>query len=113
MPRYCEKCCVTTEEDRCPNCGRKKMRETRPDDLCFLTEQEQIWSDMLADVLKQQGIPFIQKSVLGAGLAIITGPVHERVRYYVPYSRLQEAVGVVEGLFERPEEEEDGEESHN
>ncbi len=108
--RYCEKCCMPTDGDRCPSCGRKKLRELRSDDPCFLTEQEEIWSEMLADVLTQREIPFIRKSVMGAGLAIITGPIHDRVRYYVAYGKLAEAEGIVESLFAEQEtdEEEEG-----
>jgi len=54
---------------------------------------------MLADVLKQRGIPFLQKGRLGAGMAMNVGPLLERFRLYVAYENYQEAAAVVEELF--------------
>ena len=102
--RYCKKCCLPFDADRCPKCGKKSIRDVEPDDLCFLTEQEQIWSGMLADVLTQEKIPFLQKNVLGAGITMRIGPMLERVRFYVFYRQLAKASDIVEGLFSTNEE---------
>ena len=109
MPLYCDNCFLAFEGERCPSCGRKKCREAKDDDLCYLTEQNVIWSGLLADVLKQNGIEFVERNVLGAGLAFKTGMMSERVRFYVFFSRLGDAETIVEGLFsaadEAPEDE--------
>ena len=107
--QYCEHCRKPIEGDRCPWCGKKHLRELREDDLCFLEEKELIWSEMLADVLKEQNIPFLQKNVLGAGLTISLGTVRERVRFYVYYRDLEAAEEVVKDLFSTPFEESDEE----
>ena len=73
-------------------------RGVEPEDLCFLTEQEQIWAGMLADVLQKEGIPCLRKSVLGAGLALKGGVMMERERFYVYFRQLPAAREVVEGL---------------
>lgn len=99
MTWYCDVCCLSFDSKRCPVCGRKNTRQPEPDDLFFLTEQEQLWSDMLADVLTQRSIPFVRKNVLGAGVAIKTGPMRERVRFYVFQRQLPEAKNVVAELF--------------
>ena len=96
---YCEKCCRITEEARCPVCGSRKLREPKPKDPCFLTEQDFVSSGILEDMLKQNGIPYLIKNVLGAGLAIKVGPMLERSRFYVSYERLQEAGAIAEDLF--------------
>ena len=70
-----------------------------PDDICFLTEKELIWSGMLADVLKQNNIPFIQKSVMGAGLAMRAGQMLESVKFYVACKDFDAAQEIVEELF--------------
>ena len=101
MVLYCSVCCKEFEGNRCPDCGRKSTRAAEPDDLFFLTEQEQIWSGMLADVLMQAQIPFIQKSVLGAGLALRVGPILDRERFYVFKKQLPEAQEIVEELFSK------------
>lgn len=109
MTQYCNICCLPFDGEHCPVCGTKKIKPIEPGDLCFLTEKEQIWSDMLADVFNQQNIPFIQKKVLGAGLAIKTGPMRERVRFYVFYKQLSEAKSIVDELFSPLSEEDDNE----
>jgi hypothetical protein len=106
MSLYCNTCCLPIDGERCPVCGRKSDRQVALDDLCFLTEKEQIWSGMLADVLKQRNIPFVQKNVLGAGLATKTGPMLESVRFYVFYKQLSEAKAIVDELFSSLNEEE-------
>ena len=101
---YCEKCRRIIETDRCPVCKRSKVREPGPDDLCLLTEQDYLFSGMLEDVLKQNGIPFLKKEVLGAGLAIKVGPMLDRSRFYVRYPLLDSARAVMEDLFAVPPE---------
>ena len=110
MPKYCSVCFLPFEGAQCPVCGRKSARQTGPDDLCFLTEKEAIWSGMLADALGQRGIPFLQKNRLGAGLAIKIGPMRERTRFYVRYAQLGEAKETVDALFPAEEDAEDEDE---
>ncbi len=111
MAKYCSKCCLSFDTERCPVCKRKSVRDTEPDDLCFLTEKEQIWSGMLADVLKQKNIPFTQKSTMGAGMALRAGPLFETVRFYVFYAHLEKAKEIVDELFSSSTEENDSEET--
>lgn len=102
---YCETCMMLTKEDSCPHCKRKKLRPPKDNDFCFLADKEMIWGGMLADVLKQKGIPYVDRSVLGAGLATETGYALERYRYYVPFALLSEAREIVEELFGEEEKE--------
>lgn len=96
---YCETCSRIVEEDRCPFCKNRRLREPGPKDPCFVAEQDYVSSSILEDVLKQNGIPFLKKSVLGAGIAIRVGPVLDRSRFFVPYEQLEKAASVVEELF--------------
>jgi len=96
---YCEECRVLFEGARCPVCGSRRIRAPEPDDLCLLTEKEQLWSDVLRDVLTQHEIPFLTEGVMGAGLALRVGPMLERVRFYVPYSHLERAGEIAAELF--------------
>ena len=96
---YCERCSIIFEENRCPVCGSQNVRSPMPDDICFLIEQKIIWAEMLEDVLKQNDIPCLTKNVLGAGLALKVGPMSERVRFYVPYSHLQNAKDIADEMF--------------
>ena len=96
---YCEKCRRIIDADRCPFCKSRKTREPEPDDICFLTEQDYVSSGMLEDVLQQNGIRFLKKDVMGAGMAIKVGPMLERSRFYVPFEQMKNAESVVEELF--------------
>ena len=75
-----------------------------PDNLCFLTEREAMWAEMLEDVLKQNDIPCLTKNVLGAGLALKVGLMSERVRFYIPYLYLPNAKAIADELFPAPQE---------
>ena len=113
MIRYCKRCCLTFDGERCPKCGKKSSTSPEPDDLCFLTETEQLWSTMLADMLTQQEIPFIRKNVLGAGLALTTGLMRERVRFFVFFRHLDEAQSVVDAFTSADEDTPGGPDDEN
>lgn len=96
---YCEKCNAYFEQEACPYCGGTKSRAPHKDDPCFLTEREYIWARMLMDILKQNGIPYLEKSRLGAGVTARIGLAFESVQLYVPYSSLIDAQELVRELF--------------
>jgi len=96
---YCEKCKRIIQEERCPFCKRSIVREPESEDLCLVTEQDYISSGILEDMLKQNGIPFLKKGVMGAGMAIKVGPMLERSRFYVTYDLLEKATAVANELF--------------
>lgn len=111
---YCEICNKLFESgDRCPYCKSRKVREPKQNDPCFLTKKGVIWEEMLEDVLRDSGIPFITKRDLGAGLAIKVGPLSERIAVYVPFSRLEEAKDIVDAFFSESTGTETDSEDHN
>ena len=96
---YCEKCKSLFTSSHCPGCNGKVARSPELNDLCFLTEQQLPWSDMLKDVLAQNGIPTFVQNTLGAGMVIKAGPMLERFKFYVPFSHFEKAEEIVEELF--------------
>ena len=97
---YCEKCGTLFEEGRrCPACRSRRVREPKEGDPCFLVSQNFIWSDLLADVLTQEGIPFLKKGTLGAGMVVEIGQMLEEYRFLVPYEVLPRAREIVDSLF--------------
>lgn len=68
-------------------------------ELCFLTEQSPPWDGVLSDVLGQHNIPFLTRDALGAGMTSKVGIMLERVSFFVPQDRLEEARELVEDLF--------------
>lgn len=97
--RYCEACKTAFEGARYPTCGNADARAARDGDECFLTEQDMIFGEMLADVLKQNGVPFYYKPMLGAGLTMKVGLYKERYRFFVPYEHFAQAQQVLDALF--------------
>ena len=104
---YCEKCSRVFDGERCPACGSRRAREPEAGDLCFVTEQDYLRTGMVEDVLKQEGIPFLTRGVMGAGLAFKAGPTLERTRFYVTYDRLRLAEEIVDELLGGGEETEE------
>ena len=97
---YCESCCcLYAEGERCPVCHKDRGREPRPNDICFLTERGQIESDMLEDVLRQNGVRCMKMSASGAGMAMFTGLLLETFRLFVPYEDLEKAREIEESLL--------------
>lgn len=96
---YCEKCRHVFEGERCPNCKKGRERPVRPEDPCFLTEKAAPWNGMLADVLQQNGIPFLTDGRMGAGLAVQVGGMLESSRFYVRWDDFDRANAIVDELF--------------
>ena len=97
---YCQKCRLVFDGTVCPNCKKQKhCRPPQAGDLCFLIERGAPWSDMLIDVLKQNGIPALSSGRMGAGLAKQVGGMLESSRIFVRYDDLERANGIVDELF--------------
>ena len=101
---YCEACCVLYEEGRCPVCHSAHGREPRDDDPCFVAEKTQIDADILEDVLRQNGIPCLKKSVSGAAIAVYTGRFLESFRIYVNFAQWEQANAIERDFFSAPAE---------
>ena len=102
MNLYCEKCSRIVESDPCPYCGCGPVRAAEPRDLCFLTEQGFVQATILADILTQNGIPYMTKmrSIKGCGTIMMSNRL-----FYVACEHLEAAQAVVEELFYTHEEE--------
>ena len=101
---YCPNCqIIFSEAVCCPVCGRKKVRESLPEDICFLTEVTPVFGGMLKDVLEQNEIPVLSNSNIGAGMAMRAGSMFERIKLYVRYDNLQRATEIVNELLNSSE----------
>ena len=98
-PLYCENCGILTELSRCPVCSNRELRVPLASDYCFLTEKELLWSNVLEELLTDNGIPCVTKNALGAGLTSKIGAMQERTRFYVPYLKLKTARALEEEFF--------------
>lgn len=100
---YCETCqTLYPEGEKCPLCHKNRGRTPQPEDVCFLTEKGPIESAMLEDVLRQNGVPCLKKSVSGAGIAMYTGLMLESFRVYVHFAQLEKARAIADELLDAP-----------
>lgn len=96
---YCDMCKIVTERMECPVCGKRDLSEPNEHAVCFLIEKEMLWGEMFAEILKRNSIPFWYDTVLGAGVALKTGPASERYRFYVPFPYLEQSKLLAEEVF--------------
>lgn len=102
MSMYCEKCNQVFETELCPSCGSEGTRIPEPGDLCFLTEQGYVQATILADILTQNGIPYMtrMRSIKGCGTIMMSNRL-----FFVAFRDLEAARSVVNDLFYTHEEE--------
>ena len=101
--KFCPNCHILVQGDECPVCYREELYTPIDDDFCLLTEQEVVWAGVLEDCLKTNDIPYTVENAVGAWLSSRLGPAFERKRFFVPYSRMEQAQGLVEELFQAEE----------
>lgn len=96
---YCPNCYLLVNDEKCPVCGSQNLKEPASEDYCFLVEKELIWAAALEDLLRDNGIPFVTRNALGAGLAAKIGPAMERKRFFVHYIHYSTAKALEEDFF--------------
>ena len=96
---YCEKCHTLCDENSCPVCGNKALREPEHDDFVFLTERAPMWAEMLRAAMDDTGIPSAYQPLLGMGVTFGAGKTLDRHQIFVPYEHLQAARDVMLALF--------------
>lgn len=67
-------------------------------EFIFLAEKEDMWAQMLMEVLKDNDIPCVSMSVYGAGFTNKTG-IKDHLKIYVPAEKQQQAQQLLEELF--------------
>ena len=64
----------------------------------LLVEKEEMWAQMLMQVLEDNNVPCAALPVYGAGFAIKTG-AQERLKVYIPSENLPQATELLQELF--------------
>ncbi|MEI6101911.1 MAG: hypothetical protein WCP73_08745 [Eubacteriales bacterium] len=96
---YCEDCMCLTEENECPFCGNKKLREARENDPVYIITKDFIFAESIEDILTQNNIPCIKKDLMGAGLAARTGYA-TTYQFFVPFGAFAKAKELLYNFFE-------------
>ena len=97
--KYCMNCHLLTEDTHCPVCSCQELVQPEHDDYCFLLERDLLWAQALEDLFRDNGIPFVTREALGAGLTSKIGLAMERKRFYVPYGYYRAAKELEEEFF--------------
>ena len=53
---FCEGCNIACSGERCPKCGRKKLRAVNEDDFCLIAQVDRIFGENLKDHLENENI---------------------------------------------------------
>ena len=92
---YCEQCNMLMQDNRCTNCGKKKLREVQNDDFCFFASLGADNARYFEENLKMQDIPVAS---LGVGLDLRTR-TSKIFKIYIPYCYFDKAKEVYTLLF--------------
>ena len=95
---YCEHCNRLVYKPKCPGCGSRDLRLPASEDFCLLTEQEQLWTQAMRDILSDNGIDFRERDLYGMGQVKRTG-IPQRVRFFVRYRDYEKAKELQEAFF--------------
>ena len=93
---YCEKCKQLTNNDRCPRCGRKKLREAKENDPVYLITKDAMISASVEDILRQNNIPCQKQGIMGVG--VFTGLGYTN-RFFVPYGAYNKSKELLANFF--------------
>lgn len=97
--RYCPSCHILVWNNRCPKCDRRSLASPEPDDYCLLTQRDSLWAGVLEDCLRQNQIPYLTQSAMGAGMTAKMGILQETIRFYVRYAHFAQAKRLEEEFF--------------
>ena len=85
---FCESCNLVCENERCPKCGRKKLRAAREDDFCFVAQVDRIFGDNLKNNLENDKIECVLMPY-GTGVCSKFALPLESYLLYVRYKHLE------------------------
>jgi len=96
---YCQKCkAMIINDDRCRNCGYKKIREIRDNDPVYLATKNFIFAGMLEDILEKNKIPYMTKGGFRVAILGRTG-MSGNTAFFVPYGAYQKSKELIKDYF--------------
>lgn len=85
---FCESCNIACEDERCPKCGRKKLREVNENDFCLVARVNRFLGDDLKDWLEKENIECVLMPY-GSGVRARFALPLESYLLYVRYKNLE------------------------
>ena len=96
---YCSSCQVLCEENICPLCGKRKLRQPKENDPVLLSVVDTGKDVLLEEILQENDIPYQKSGNLGSALTLYVGVGMEKYRFYVPYGAYQKSRELLEDLL--------------
>lgn len=53
---FCESCNIACKDERCPKCGRKKLRAVNDEDFCLVARVDRLFGDSLKNNLEEEAM---------------------------------------------------------
>jgi len=98
---YCPNCQVLSSDGTiCPSCGSKKLREPKSDDPTLLITANEIKAEMIESAFQDHSILY-EERICGLGgppSAIFGKSTNTNMNIFVPFSELDEAVKLLNGI---------------
>ncbi len=85
---FCEECNLACDGERCPKCGRKKLRAVRDEDFCFAARVDRTFGDNLKENLEREQIECVLMPY-GTGVRSKFALPLESYLLYVRYKNLE------------------------
>lgn len=92
---YCENCNELTQDSVCPKCG-KPTRQAQADDLCYLSDFNELTRSMFVDALKESGTECVAVPVF-EGASYSNTPAYFKV--YVRNEDYAAATQIFDGIW--------------
>ena len=101
---FCERCNIACNDERCPKCGRKKLRAVNDDDFCLVSQVDRFFGDSLKDMLENENIECVLMPY-GTGVNSKFGLPLESYLLYVRYENLDHVREILKDASENSNEE--------
>ena len=85
---FCERCNLACDGERCPKCGRKKLRAVAEDDFCLVGRVDRAFGDSLKNNLENDKIECVLMPY-GTGVRSKFALPLESYLLYVRYKNLE------------------------
>ncbi len=85
---FCESCNIACGEERCPKCGKSKLRLVTEEDFCLVGRVDRIFGENLKENLQKQDIQFVLMPC-GSGVRSKFALLLEAYLLYVRYKNLE------------------------
>ncbi|MCM1438420.1 MAG: hypothetical protein NC131_04305 [Roseburia sp.] len=85
---FCEGCNIACNDERCPKCGRKKLRAVNDDDFCLVAQVDRFFGDILKGNLENENIECVLMPY-GTGVNSKFALPLENYLLYVRYKNLE------------------------